>query len=76
MPPKGGSGDKSDGFWKAIQSQKQDTIRWSFNYGGINTFTRDDDGAFVLPLAETLSFNAHVNPIFLWMQISVCTCNF
>jgi hypothetical protein len=29
---------------QAIISQKQDTIRWSFNYGGINTFTRDDDG--------------------------------
>ena len=42
MPPKGG--DKSAQFWSAIISQKQDTIRWSFNYGGINPFTRDDDG--------------------------------
>ena len=42
MPPKGG--DKTAQFWAAIQGQKQDTIRWSFGYGGINTFTRDDDG--------------------------------
>jgi hypothetical protein len=33
---------------QAIISQKQDTIRWSFNYGGINTFTRDDDGNILM----------------------------
>ena len=36
MPPKGG--DKSAQFWSAIISQKQDTIRWGFNYGGITPF--------------------------------------
>ena len=43
MPHKGG-GDKAGEFFKAIGVQKQDTIRWSFNYGGISVFTRDDDG--------------------------------
>jgi hypothetical protein len=43
MPPKGG-GDKSSQFWSAIISQKQDTIRWSFNYGGISAASRDEDG--------------------------------
>ena len=42
MPPKGG--DKGNQFWSSIISQKQDTIRWCFNYGGITPFTRDDDG--------------------------------
>ena len=53
MPPKGG-GDKSAQFWSAIVSQKQDTIRWSFSYGGINTFTRDDDGYCGIHLAAKL----------------------
>jgi len=51
MPPKGG-GDKTAQFWAAIQGQKQDTIRWSFSYGGINTFTRDDDGYCGIHLAS------------------------
>ena len=51
MPPKGGGGDKSKQFWGAIVSQKQDTIRWCFNYGGIMPTTRDDNGYCGIHLA-------------------------
>jgi hypothetical protein len=44
MPSKGGGGDKTGEFFKSIVNQKQDTIRWSFNYGGIGVYTRDDEG--------------------------------
>jgi hypothetical protein len=31
-------------FWDAIRTQKQKTIHWCLNYGGISPATRDDHG--------------------------------
>lgn len=61
MPHKGG-GDKAGEFFKAIGVQKQDTIRWSFNYGGISVFTRDDDGYTGLQVSVVLRPASQLGP--------------
>eukprot|EP00929_Paragymnodinium_shiwhaense_P002617 TRINITY_DN10291_c0_g1_i1.p1 TRINITY_DN10291_c0_g1~~TRINITY_DN10291_c0_g1_i1.p1 ORF type:complete len:545 (-),score=186.19 TRINITY_DN10291_c0_g1_i1:113-1747(-) len=50
----GYGGDKQAAFFGAVRNEKEDTIRWSINHGGLSLATSDEDGMTPIMLAASL----------------------
>lgn len=51
---RGGGGDKQEAFFKAIETEKVDTVRWSLNAGGLTCLASDDSGRTALMVASVM----------------------